>query len=63
MSLDIRQLCAVCAWRENCTKKHTIRESAMHCPDFTRDKTLPEEEVSKEAPTSAGMKKIVDPFA
>ncbi len=40
MTLDVRTQCAVCAWRETCTKKHTIKESALHCPDFCRDRTL-----------------------
>ena len=45
MGLDRRQQCLVCAWRETCAKKHTIRETALHCADFCRDRTLPEEEV------------------
>ena len=41
MSSKVHQQCAVCAWRETCAKKHTIGESALSCPDFTRDKRLP----------------------
>jgi len=40
MSLAIRTQCAVCAWREACVKKHTLKETALHCPDFCRDRTL-----------------------
>jgi hypothetical protein len=62
MSLDVHQMCAVCAWRENCKKKHTMREGVLHCADFTRDKTLPAEEETKPK-AACGHKKIVDPFA
>jgi hypothetical protein len=55
-------MCAVCAWRENCKKKHTMREGVLHCADFTRDKTLPAEEETKPK-AACGHKKIVDPFA
>ncbi len=44
MTLDVRIQCSVCAWRENCTKKHTIRETLLHCPDFCRDERLKPEE-------------------
>jgi hypothetical protein len=40
MALDVRRQCAVCAWREDCTKKHTIKETALHCPDYCRDLRL-----------------------
>ncbi|GAB4270908.1 MAG: hypothetical protein Kow0092_25420 [Deferrisomatales bacterium] len=43
MTLDVRTRCAVCAWRESCVKKHTVKEQALHCPDFCRDRSLPEE--------------------
>ncbi len=32
-----RQNCAVCAWRENCSKRFCIPDSGSRCPDFTRD--------------------------
>jgi len=44
MGLDIRKQCSICAWREACAKKHTIKENALHCADFSRDRSLPEEE-------------------
>ena len=40
MTTEIHKQCAVCAWRETCTKKHTIKQSARACPDFTRDERL-----------------------
>ncbi len=40
MSFNTHQQCAVCAWRETCAKKHTIKESALNCPDFSRDRAL-----------------------
>jgi hypothetical protein len=60
MSLDIRKQCAVCAWRENCNKKHTLKESALHCPDFCRDKNLPEDEAG--APVVERHKQVEDVF-
>jgi len=50
MTQDIRKKCLVCAWRENCAKKHTIKENALHCPDFCRDRSLPEDEGAASAP-------------
>ena len=40
MTLDIRKQCVTCAWREACVKKHTLKETALHCPDYTRDLKL-----------------------
>lgn len=44
MTLDVRTKCAVCAWREACTKKFKLKEGSLHCPDYTRDVTLPKED-------------------
>lgn len=44
MGLDVRTQCPVCAWRETCAKKHTLKETALHCPDFCRDRSFPAEE-------------------
>lgn len=52
MTTTVHQQCAVCAWRETCSKKHTLQESALNCPDFTRDERLPAEV----APTAPGDK-------
>lgn len=61
MGVDVRIRCSVCAWRENCVKKHTIKESALHCPDYVRDQRLgPEEDAAR--PTERH-KKIEDPFS
>lgn len=43
MGLDIHKQCLICAWRETCSKKHTIKEKSLHCADFCRDRSLPEE--------------------
>jgi len=32
-----RQFCAVCAWRETCSKKFSVPDGGAHCPDYTRD--------------------------
>ncbi|HPQ70235.1 MAG TPA: hypothetical protein PKW95_13995 [bacterium] len=40
MSHDVQVTCAVCAWRGDCAKKFRMTD-ARHCPDFSRDITLP----------------------
>jgi hypothetical protein len=32
-----RQSCAVCSWRENCTKRFSVCDGGGRCPDFSRD--------------------------
>lgn len=63
MGVDVRIKCSVCAWRENCVKKHTIKETAAHCPDYVWDLKLGPEEDGSVPPPRDGHKKIVDPFA
>lgn len=44
-----RQSCAVCAWRENCSKRFSIPDNGSRCPDYSRDvsiKEVPENENS-----------------
>jgi len=43
MTRDARTLCVVCAWRATCQKKFSMSGTELHCPDFTRDLTLPKE--------------------
>ncbi|MBI5483083.1 MAG: hypothetical protein HY888_01325 [Deltaproteobacteria bacterium] len=35
-----RQSCAICAWRQNCSKKFCIPDNGSRCPDFTRDVSI-----------------------
>ncbi|MFZ2949032.1 MAG: hypothetical protein WA003_06075 [Desulfuromonadaceae bacterium] len=35
-----RQSCAVCAWRENCSKRFCIPDGGARCPDFSRDVSI-----------------------
>ncbi len=53
MTVDVRILCAVCAWRAACTKKFKSKQGALHCPDYSRDVTIPEGDVSEETKASA----------
>ena len=62
MTVDTRIKCAVCAWRETCVKKYTIKDSAIHCPDYVRDERLGPEDDGEAKPAET-MKKIEDPFA
>lgn len=35
-------MCSVCAWRRECLKKFSYQQgSALKCPEFTRDVSLP----------------------
>lgn len=60
MGMDVRKQCAVCAWRDGCTKKHRIKETALHCPDFCRDRTLATEPAPVGGPERH--KQLVDVF-
>jgi len=60
MGLDVRKQCLVCAWRETCAKKHTVKETTLHCADFCRDRSLPAEE--PEEPARERHKQIEDVF-
>ena len=61
MSIEVKKQCVVCAWRESCNKKFTIKDSAMNCPDFSRDQSFPPEEESAAA-SEKSHKKIDDVF-
>jgi len=45
MSNTEKTYCSVCAWRETCQKRFTIKDRI--CPDYTRDLSLPREEEEK----------------
>lgn len=36
-------ICAVCAWRENCQKKFSVSGKDIRCPDFTKDLSIERE--------------------
>ena len=41
MSQDVRTLCVICAWRENCAKRFSLSaDETLHCPDFSEDVSL-----------------------
>lgn len=45
-----KRICAICAWRENCTKRYRVKSNALfdvNCPDYTRDIKLREKDVDK----------------
>lgn len=35
-----RQSCAVCAWRETCSKRFCVSDGGTRCPDFSRDVSI-----------------------
>ncbi len=49
-----RQSCAVCAWRETCSKRFSVADGGARCPDFSRDITI------KEPPEPAANETIKD---
>lgn len=64
MSREVLIACAVCAWRGDCAKKFRMAD-AKHCPDFSRDITLPkpaehleeqEEQAEEDSPSAEGEK-------
>ncbi len=52
VSIDTKEMCAVCAWRENCKKKFKVSAGEAHCPDFIRDVQLKADDEQK--PISKG---------
>jgi len=42
-----KELCVLCAWRENCNKKFSISGRDIRCPDFVRDLKIKEDEMSE----------------
>ncbi len=42
-----QEICVLCAWRENCSKKFSISGRDIRCPDFVRDLNIKEEEVTE----------------
>jgi hypothetical protein len=32
-----KDICMLCAWRENCQKKFSVSGRDVRCPDFVRD--------------------------
>ena len=35
-----KELCVLCAWRENCNKKFSISGRDVRCPDFVKDPSI-----------------------
>ena len=48
MSARAIDICAVCAWRADCQKKFSVSGKDIRCPDFVRDRTLPEDDEDQE---------------
>ena len=51
MTQDVRKICPVCAWRENCAKRFSMSaDETLHCPDFSEDISLRKksQEIEKE---------------
>lgn len=42
-----RELCVVCAWRATCQKQFSMK-AGQRCPEFARDLTIKEEEITEE---------------
>jgi hypothetical protein len=48
-----KEICILCAWRENCQKKFSISGRDMRCPDFVKDLPTKEEQKEREDGTSS----------
>jgi hypothetical protein len=42
--LNRKDICVVCAWRENCLKKFSVSGRDAGCPEFVRDVSIKEAE-------------------
>lgn len=63
MSYDARTRCAVCAWRGACAKKYSMESSSrLHCPDFSRDASLVQDEEPVLVSRVENHKKVEDVF-
>jgi hypothetical protein len=43
-----KEICILCAWRENCQKKFSLSGKDIRCPDFVRDLSITEDKQSEE---------------
>ena len=43
------EMCAICAWRENCNKKFSLSGRDVHCADFSEDFSLKKKAESEKA--------------
>ncbi|MEW6109032.1 MAG: hypothetical protein AB1632_07710 [Nitrospirota bacterium] len=39
-----KEICILCAWRENCQKKFSVSKKDIRCPDFVRDQGIKEDQ-------------------
>ncbi|MDU0457415.1 MAG: hypothetical protein RW306_01675 [Geobacteraceae bacterium] len=46
-----RQSCAVCAWRENCSKRFCVPDGGARCPDYCRDVSIKDIDENAGKPT------------
>lgn len=37
-------ICVICAWRATCQKKFSLSGKDLHCPDFSKDLSIKDEE-------------------
>jgi hypothetical protein len=49
-----RQSCAVCAWRENCSKRFSIPDNGSRCPDYSRDVSI--KDIAEDSDKTSGQK-------
>lgn len=42
-----KEICVLCAWRENCNKKFSISGRDIRCPDFVKDLNIKEDDESE----------------
>jgi hypothetical protein len=45
-----KKYCSICAWRGNCQKRFSVTTDSVgnvHCPDFTRDLSIKDEDIDE----------------
>jgi len=42
-----KEICILCAWREDCQKKFSVSGKDIRCPDFVRDMSIKESRTSE----------------
>jgi hypothetical protein len=51
-----KEICVLCAWRENCNKKFSISGRDVRCQDFVKDLSIKEEQSVDSAGQQGGKK-------
>ena len=51
-----KEICVLCAWRENCNKKFSVSGRDVRCPDFVKDLNIKEKTTADSEGEQGGKK-------